>query len=134
MRSGLLRNTLIQNELLISQEIIFAFTVNYWIITPPINFMRSNTCNLFHTRTHEFITNQLFTEKLFPYLKFTHVLLIYIFSPLFAVIFVIFVTFKQCYLSCRNNSGSNYCCRLKYMSWLFSAFILTSVTASTIPQ
>ncbi|MGK3456632.1 hypothetical protein ACSLOG_27800, partial [Escherichia coli] len=41
-----------KNELLISQEIIFAFTVNCWIITPPINFMRSNTCNLFHTRTH----------------------------------------------------------------------------------
>ncbi|CTQ83385.1 conserved hypothetical protein [Escherichia coli] len=60
------------------------------------------------------ITNKLFTEKLFPYLKFTHVLLIYIYSPLFTVTFVIYITFKRCYLSPINNSVSNYFRQLKY--------------------
>lgn len=80
------------------------------------------------------ITNKSFTEKLFPYLKFTHVLLIYIYSTLFTVIFVIYITFKRYYLSRVNNSASNYYHRLKYTSWLFCVFILTSVTASIIPQ
>ncbi|CAA0099329.1 protein of unknown function [Escherichia coli] len=62
------------------------------------------------------ITNKLFTEKLFPYLKFTRVLLIYIYSPLFTAIFVIYITFKWCYLSCINNPEGNYFRRLKYTS------------------
>ena len=65
------------------------------------------------------ITNKLFSKKLFPYLKFTHVLLIYIYSTLFTVTFVVYITFKRCYLTHINNSVSNYFCRLKYTSWLF---------------
>ncbi len=79
--------------------------------------MRNNTCNLFQTRERtRLITNKLFTEKLFPYLKFTRVLLIYIYSPLFTAIFVIYITFKWCYLSRINNPEGNYFRRLKYTS------------------
>ena len=80
-----------------------------------MDFMRNNTCNPFQTKTHA-IDYKLFTKKLFLYLKFTRVLLIYIYSPLFTAIFVIYITFKWCYLSCTNNPEGNYFRRLKYTS------------------
>lgn len=99
---------------LISQEIIFTITVNYLIVTPLWILCVTIPTTCIKPERTQLITNKLFAKKLFLYLKFTHVLLIYIYSTLFTAIFVIYITFKWCYLSRTNNPRSNYFRRLKY--------------------
>lgn len=56
-------------------------TVNYLIIISLWILCVTIPTICFKPERTRLITNKLFTEKLFPYLKFTRVLLIYIYSP-----------------------------------------------------